>query len=257
LENEHKNNVETEATDVANLLVAPRERGPLIRFLGSNPVLIIFCILPALTSLVAVYLEFFQAVTYPLGKVLAIGGSIAIILAAGHTRKEILAGLGIKRSNCLPGILSGAILSAIILGLYYLFLKKRIDPTPIAEKVSSLGLKDYYWALALVTSCMNSLFEEYYWRAFIMSQLKTRISGAAALCLLGGALFGIHHFFVLRPMFPLASVLFLTFGTVVAGVVWSWMRVKGYSIFDCYISHLMADLAVFWAGWDMINDKLL
>lgn len=226
-------------------------------YASSLPALALFCLLPALTSLVAVNLEFFPKITYTLGKIIAVILPLAVWKGAGLTRAQVFRRIGFKRTTCLSGLASGALLSAMILVPYYLVLKAKIDPSPILEKVTSLNLLEHYWLMAIGVSAANSLFEEYYWRAFLLDRLACRINRKAVLCPLGGVLFGVHHFIVLSPMFPYGYVLIFAFGTVAAGALWSWMRLRGYSILDCYVSHMMTDIAVLWAGWDLIHEKLV
>ena len=211
------------------------------------------CLYPALVSLVAVHLEIATAVTYPLGKVIMLALPILVWRASGKRWRQMLDAAGVKRTNGAPGLISGAALAAIILGGYFAFFRKEMDAQAIADKVTSLGLKDYYWAMAIFVSLSNSFMEEYYWRAFVHEQLSAHIRRRALLCAANGLLFGMHHVFVLTTFVPVAAALPMALGTSVAGTVWSWLRARGYSIFDCYISHLIADVAVMWAGWDMIS----
>jgi len=119
-------------------------------------------------------------------------------------------------------------------------------------KVESLGLLEHYWIMALFISLLHSLFEEYYWRAFLLSELRSWIPGTLLLCLLSGAVFGLHHIFAMLSLFSWPLVLLCVLGTMFAGGIWSWMRLRGYSIWDCYISHVLADLAVMGIGYHLI-----
>jgi membrane protease YdiL (CAAX protease family) len=102
-------------------------------------------------------------------------------------------------------------------------------------------------------SFSNSLVEEYYWRGFLLDQLRRRLDNVLWLGLLAGGLFGLHHVFVFAPLLGLPTAVLCTLGTVVAGVVWSWQRLKGWSLLDCYVSHILADLAGLWAVWDVMG----
>jgi len=163
--------------------------------------------------------------------------------------------VGLKRTNILPGLGVGVLMGGVILSGYYLFFGSVIDPRLLQEKVSSLGLREYYWGMAVVVSVGNSLFEEYYWRGFIINELKRWFKSTLTLCIVGGFLFGLHHICVLLPIFDWKWALVFTAGTMAAGGVWSWMRMRGYSILDCYISHIMADSAIMWIGYDLIKNN--
>lgn len=127
-----------------------------------------------------------------------------------------------------------------------------IDPAPLGHKVRSLGILDYYWEMAMFISLAHSLFEEYYWRGFIMGELRSRMGGLSA-CVVGGAVFGIHHIFAIATLFDWPVVATATGCTMVAGFVWSRMRLSGRSIWDCYVSHVFADLAIMWVGYDLLT----
>ena len=218
------------------------------------PLLVVglFGLLPAVQTAVSVHWEWQTKITYPLFKVLMVAGPILVWWWLGYKRSEIKEAIGLKRSNMLTGLGLGVLMAGVITGGYYLVLRDVIEPGPMLVKVKSLGLLKYYWVMAVFISLIHSLFEEYYWRGFILSGLAGWISKTWILVLISGGLFGIHHVFAMLELFPLIWVALCVAGTVAAGVIWSWMRVRGKSIWDCYISHVLADLAVMWIGYDLI-----
>ena len=152
----------------------------------------------------------------------------------------------------LPGLSLGLLMSTVILAGYYLVLRSTIDPALMLAKVDSLGLLKVYWIMALFISLLHSFFEEYYWRGFLLSELRNWIPGIFLLSVVSGMIFGIHHIFAMLSLFPWPVLSFCVLGTMLAGGIWSWLRLRGYSIWDCYLSHLFADLAVMWIGYDLI-----
>jgi len=178
---------------------------------------------------------------------------VIVWLVSGRSRVEIRERTGWKRTSLLPGLLSGAFIGAVVLAAYYLVLRPCVDPIPLTMKVESLGLIDYYWAMALVISLSNSLFEEYYWRAFLVSELGDWTRRKWLICLAGGGAFGLHHVFALLSSLDVLLLTLCVAGTMLAGGMWTWMRVRGYSVLDCYVSHVLADLSVMWIGYDLIK----
>ena len=85
-----------------------------------------------------------------------------------------------------------------------------------------------------------------------MKRFDTRIVWGIVL-IAGGVLFGLHHIFALAPLFPWPLAAAFTVGTMLAGAVWSLMRIRGLSLWDCYVSHILADLAIMWIGWDLMQ----
>ena len=215
--------------------------------------LAVFLLLPAVRTGLAVHLELWPAVLYPLFQLAMIAIPVAVWATSHLSARQVRELAGLKRTNCLPGVLVGLAMAGTILAGYYTMFRSAIDPAPVLAKVESLGLLEWYWVMALVMSLWNSLYEEYYWRAFLVAELGRRVKGTLAVCVIGGAMFGLHHLFVLSSLFdwPLAAL--FTLGTMAAGAVWTLMRRRGLSIWDCYVSHVIADLSVFWLGWDLIS----
>jgi len=212
----------------------------------------LFCLLPAVQTAVSVHLEWQTRITYPVFKALMVAGPILVWLGLRYSGEQIKQAVGLKRSNMLGGLGVGVLMAGVIVGGYYLVLRGEIDPGPMLAKVESLGILKYYWVMAVFISAVHSLFEEYYWRGFILSGLGGWLSKTWLLVLISGAIFGIHHVFAMLELFTPMWVALCVAGTVVAGVIWSWMRVGGKSIWDCYVSHVLADLAVMWIGYDLI-----
>ncbi len=214
--------------------------------------LALVCVLPAVQTAVSVYWQWHTVITYPALKLLMIAVPVVVWLASGRTRGEVKELVGWKRTNFLPGLVVGGLMAGVILAAYYVIFRSVLDPTPVGEKVRSLGVLGYYWVMALVIALWNSLYEEYYWRAFILGEFRAWTKAVWVPCIIGGALFGIHHVFALLPVFELPVMAMCVLGTMVAGGVWSWMRLRGDSILDCYLSHALANLAIMWIGYDLV-----
>ena len=219
------------------------------------PVVILaaMCLLPAFQTFVAVYLEWLPKVSYPVLKGLMIVGPLAVWMWCRRGRQKVLERVGWKRPNWLVGIGVGAILSGIVLGGYYGIFRPMVDADRLVEKVEALGIIDYYWVMAVFVSLGNALFEEYYWRGFLVSELGERLRSRWATVLVAGGLFGLHHIFALAWLGSPLLVAMAVGATMVAGAAWAYLRASGRSIVDCYVSHLLADLAIMWVGWDILQ----
>ena len=218
----------------------------------SLPLLALFCLLPALQTAVSIHFQWYTNLTYPVFKLLMIAVPIVVWRASRCSLAEIRRLAGCLPTTMLAGLSLGLLMAGVILTGYYLFLQRHVNPLPVLDKVHSLGLFGYYWLMAVFISLAHSLLEEYYWRAFILTQLARWIPGTLALSVSAGAIFGLHHIFVLLSLFGLPLLALCVLATMLAGFAWSWMRLAGYSIWDCYISHVFADLAVMWIGYDLI-----
>jgi len=213
------------------------------------------CLLPAVQTLVTIQLQWLTAITYPALKAVMVLAPVAVWRWARLGRAEVLRRIGVQRTRLWLGALVGAAMAGAILAMYYAIFRGRVDHVAplLIDKLNSLGLIEHYWSMVVVISFANSMLEEYYWRGFILSELLGRVDSRAMACLLAGGLFGLHHVFA---VLCLADAWLIALGvacTVAAGFVWAQMRARGASLIDCYVSHIMADLAALWVGWDLIS----
>ena len=224
------------------------------QYVKKTPLLLlaVFCLLPTIQIAVSVHWQWQTAISYPIFKLLMICVPIVVWLASGYTGRQIGDLIGLKRTNMLPGLAVGLIMAGAILGIYYGLTRSILDPIGAQSKARGLGVLDHYWMMGLLISFAHSLFEEYYWRGFILSQLASRISRSLPLSLTAGVVFGIHHIFIILVLFEWHAVALCVLGTMFGGFVWARMRLAGYSIWDCYLSHVMVDLAIMWAGYDLL-----
>lgn len=213
-------------------------------------------LLPAVQTLVTVHLEWLTAITYPALKVVMIAASLIVWRWSRRPVREVLQRVGWRRTNGLVGLAVGAAMAGIILGGYYAIFRSIIQPDLLVDKLREMKLLDTYWAKAVVFSFWNALFEEYYWRGFLLGELRDRLAGRTALVALMGGLFGLHHIFALLWLGDGWLVAMAVGVTMIAGAAWALLRIRGGSIIDCYISHLMADLAIMWIGYDLVLKAL-
>ncbi|HDZ44334.1 MAG TPA: hypothetical protein ENH80_10380, partial [Phycisphaerae bacterium] len=144
-----------------------------------TPLLLVamLCLLPAFQTLVAVHLEWLKAITYPGLKVAMIAASLIVWRWSRRPVGEVLQRIGWRRTNGLVGLAVGAAMAGIILGSYYAIFRSIIRPDLLVDKLREFGLLDTYWAKAVVFSFWNALFEEYYWRGFLLGELRDRLAG--------------------------------------------------------------------------------
>jgi len=223
------------------------------KYKPSIPTLAFFSLFPFCVTLVAFSFEFAFFVSYPAGKVLMLAIPVIVWMRAGFTRRAALDHAGFHKTTLIPGVVTGVVFGAAIIFAFSFAFRDVLDPAPVARKVTSLGLTDYYLWIALFLSVENSFTEELYFRSFLYGRFKLRFSSSLWVCVVLGFVFGLHHLLTLANFFPLPYALLFFAATVVVGAFWTAMRLMGYSIIDCYISHMLADFAVFWAGWEMIQ----
>lgn len=154
----------------------------------------------------------------------------------------------------LAGILLGLLMFGILLAAYWLVGRKAIDPAIVREKAGQIGLTQpiAYLASAFYFTFINALVEEYIWRWFVYQKCAVLLSGVAAVCL-AALCFTLHHIIALVTYTGNGAIAALaSLGVFIAGAIWSWMYLAYRSLWACYLSHLLADLAIALIGWQLL-----
>lgn len=154
-----------------------------------------------------------------------------------------------RRGGWGLGIGSGLLLGAIVFLLGAGPGGALIDPAFFRERLTAAGLGSpaAYLAGAAYWILVNSVLEEYAWRWFCYRQFETLLRpGVAAAA--SAAAFALHHFLALQVYLPLPAAAIGTLGVGLGGWVWSLLYGRTRSIWPGYVSHALADVAVFWLG---------
>ena len=155
-----------------------------------------------------------------------------------------------QRGGLAVGAASGAALAGIIVVGARLFGVQYMDLAPLRTEMQEMGLQTAlpYLAGAAGWTFVNSLMEEYVYRWFIFRQCEELMTGATAV-IVSAAIFTAHHVIATsRYLDPLLTFL-ASVGVFVGGCAWSWLYLRYRSIWPCWISHVLADIAVFGIGW--------
>lgn len=159
-----------------------------------------------------------------------------------------------------PGLLWGGGILALIGGVHVLVIRGSSAAPGLAAQVTArleeLGaLQPWrFLLLALFLSLLHSFLEEYYWRWFLFGRLR-HLTGAGPAILLSGLAFTGHHVVVLwyylgsgpRP----GLVWVLSGGVAAGGFLWAWLYHRYGTLIPGWISHVLADLAIMGAGYDL------
>jgi membrane protease YdiL (CAAX protease family) len=148
-------------------------------------------------------------------------------------------------------------MSAIIIAAYWFIGLKYLNITEIRTQATAVGITkvSIYFLAVMYWSFINSLIEECVWRGFVYRQC--RIWQSKLMAIVTSALFfTLHHiiglfFYLQNPLLAIVS----SFGVFTAGVIWSFCYQRS-GFWVCYISHILADLAIGLVGWHLLFSQL-
>tara|TARA_B100000579_G_scaffold120435_1_gene96914 strand:- start:43 stop:531 length:489 start_codon:yes stop_codon:yes gene_type:complete len=152
------------------------------------------------------------------------------------------------------GALSGILMSAIILLTWSLF-GSTIDVESFTGELESTGLNDLsiYLAGMIYWIFLNSLLEEYVFRWFITTKAAELFGNETGGIILSAFLFTLHHGVALYVFgFGWWQILMACIGLLSAAAIWSWLYLRYKSIWVCWLSHSICDIAVFGIGYVLI-----
>ncbi len=158
-----------------------------------------------------------------------------------------------NKNTILIGLISGVIFAAILFGGYYL-LKSYIDLKPVYSELEGrlkITPMNFIYA-ALYITFFNSFIEEFFFRGFIFLNLYEE--GYKILSyVFSSLLFAAYHVAIFKNWFsPVIFVISLVGLTVVA-LFFNLMNRKSKSIFNSWISHMLADCTIMVIGFMMFG----
>jgi hypothetical protein len=151
-------------------------------------------------------------------------------------------------------IASGVLISLVIFGAYALASRSgALDASLVADRAAKTGLNTLgvYLAGAVYWITVNSLLEEYVWRWFVLRKCEALWGGKAGLVVAALA-FTAHHVIALAGQFNWGITLLASLGVFIGGAAWNWLYLRYRSIWPGYVSHAIADLAIFIIGYRLI-----
>ncbi len=157
----------------------------------------------------------------------------------------------LRRGGLLAGVVSGLVMSAVVLAAFWALGAQMIPRDVFAAKLAEVGLGDWrlYLAGALYWVLVNSVLEEYVWRWFCTEQWG-RLMRPWAAVVASALCFTLHHVLALHSYFSDAPIVTAacSVGVFAGGVTWSALYVRYGSIWPGYLSHAIVDVAVFGIG---------
>lgn len=154
--------------------------------------------------------------------------------------------------SILLGIISGLIISGLVLLIFYFFGHYFQQFAPlVSQKAFELGIINHYLLFAIFLSLIHSLIEEYYWRWFVFKGLQLKFKPVLA-AIIGSFAFASHHFIVISEFFPLSLTIIFGTAVMIGGILWCWLYNKTKTLLGSWISHVLIDMSIMIIGYFLI-----
>ena len=152
----------------------------------------------------------------------------------------------IKSDGRAESLISGIIIFVVIAVIFLIF-GETIDVDLMKQEIGPTGLLNLplfivgmiYWIT------INSLVEEFVFRQFVSDRLLEITGRESITVILSAAIFTCHHTVLLSLYFESWQNVIASLGIFIAGATWSILWLRHRSLFVCWLSHAIADLAVF------------
>lgn len=151
-------------------------------------------------------------------------------------------------------LLTGIVMSIIILITWFIF-ESTLDMDQMIGTLQSKGLSNInlYILGMLYWIFLNSLLEEYVFRWFVTTRSVIIFGNDIAAIIFSALLFTLHHAIALHLFgFIWWQTILASFGLLSAAAIWSWLYIKYRSIWICWLSHAICDVAVFGIGYTIL-----
>lgn len=151
------------------------------------------------------------------------------------------------------GVLTGIAAAAAIGIAAWAFGVFDMDMGDLAGEVDEMGLTTprAYLLGALGWTFANSLMEEYVYRWFVLSRCE-RLMPRFLAVLASAAVFTAHHVVALSTYLPVHLTALASLGVFLGGLIWAVLYSRYRSIWPGWVSHIIADVAIFAVGWELL-----
>jgi membrane protease YdiL (CAAX protease family) len=158
-----------------------------------------------------------------------------------------------RRGGLIVGAASGVAVAGIIVVGAWLLGVQNMDLAPLRTEVQEMGLNTAlpYLAGAAGWTFVNSLMEEYVYRWFVFRQCEALMNGWAAV-IASAAIFTAHHVIAVSQYLDPLLTFLASAGVFAGALIWSWLYMRYRSIWPGWLSHVLADIAVFGVGWYLL-----
>jgi membrane protease YdiL (CAAX protease family) len=151
-------------------------------------------------------------------------------------------------------VVTGTVFAFAIVLAYLTVGREWITGSEVGERIADTGLDEpwLFLAMAVYWCTANSLLEEYVWRWFVFTRCEAILQRHLAV-VAAGLFFTIHHTVAMSLYFDdMRVVVLASLGVWVGGATWSWIYLRWRNIYAAYVSHVFADVVIFWIGYQLV-----
>ena len=159
-----------------------------------------------------------------------------------------------SKNGLVVGAISGIIMSIITIVTWLVF-SDTLDTDSMISELDSTGLTEFrvYLAAMIYWIFLNSLLEEYVFRWFVTIKSIELLGSESGAIVFSAILFTLHHAIALHYFgFVWWQTVMACLGLLSAAAFWSWLYVRYGSVWVCWFSHAVCDVAVFGIGYMII-----
>jgi membrane protease YdiL (CAAX protease family) len=160
-----------------------------------------------------------------------------------------------KKGGWGMSLLLGIGMMLVVWFAYFLLGEQMLQPDALKLILDPVGLT-VPWKLAAAIVFwvfINSVLEEYVFRWFITTKSAELFGSNSIGIIFSAAMFTLHHAIALHLFgFIWWQTIIACFGLLSAAAIWSWLYLKYRSIWVCWLSHAICDIAVFGIGYTIL-----
>ena len=158
----------------------------------------------------------------------------------------------VQKNAIVRPILLGVGLYAVILCAYFL-VRNVFDFSNIAGSLTqNVGVtKENFLFVAIYISFVNSLLEEFFFRGFVFTNLKTLYSRKFTH-LFSAVVFALYHVAMMIGWFSLPMFLLCMAGLTAGGLIFNYLNEKQGNIYASWFVHMFANFAINTIGFMLL-----
>lgn len=176
---------------------------------------------------------------------------VPVLLALRDKSLSALSLFRFPRKGLLAAVILGAGVYGVILGGYFL-VRPFFDFSGIAGKLTqNAGVtRENFLYVSLYISFVNSLLEEFFFRGFLFTNLKTKGKGFANI--FSAMVFAAYHVAMMSGWFSPVLFALVMVGLTVGGVLFNSLNDKFGGICVSWLVHMCANFAINTIGFMLL-----